>query len=84
MILPVVFCTAIYRATHPLLVVQNVEATHSAFFFLSLLTSVIGLELQFNVIYVNSHTPRNVENMLNRYRYICHVITAIPSSVFSQ
>jgi predicted MFS family arabinose efflux permease len=77
------FGAAMYLVANLLLAIQNPLATYWAFIFPSLLTNVMGLDLQFNVTNVSSRAPMKTKPMPNYYIDVRHAIIAIPPAVIS-
>lgn len=77
------FGAVMYLVANLLLAVQNPSATYWAFIFPSLLTNVMGLDLQFNVTNVSSCVPL-VNFLSNCYTDVCYAIASISPTVISR
>lgn len=76
------FGAAMYLVANLLLAIQNPSATYWAFIFPSLLTNVMGLDLQFNVANVSSLAP--ITSLVSNYYIdVCYAIASAPPTVFS-
>jgi predicted MFS family arabinose efflux permease len=76
------FGAAMYLVANLLLAIQNPSATYWAFIFPSLLTNVMGLDLQFNVTNVSSFTSM-ASLLSNYYTDVRDAIASISPTVIS-
>lgn len=77
------FGAAMYLVANLLLSIQNPSATYWAFIFPSLLTNVMGLDLQFNVTNVSSRVPMAIL-LANYFTDVCYAVTTISATVVSR
>lgn len=77
------FGAAMYLVAILLLAIQNPSATYWAFIFPSLLTNVMGLDLQFNVTNVSSCVLMAILGS-NYYTDVRYAVTTISATVVSR
>lgn len=77
------FGAAMYLVANLLLTIQNPSATYWAFIFPSLLTSVMELDLQFNVTNRSSRMPMAIL-LSNYFTDVCYAVITISATVVSR